>query len=90
METIVRHVRDMNTTQRSALEQLVGHNLRENQQLVIQVMTLSGPAEQRAGPDATLPDWCNVYEGLTDEQIAGVERVALQRADLARTSSSAA
>ena len=86
METIIRHVRDMDTSERSALEQLVGHSLRENQQLVIQVMTLSIPERQPPASAATLPDWCNVYQGLTDEEIAGVERVALQRADLTRSS----
>ena len=84
METIIRQVRDMDTSERSTLEQLVGHSLRENQQLIIQVITLSAPGKQPVIPATTLPDWCNVYEGLTDEQIAGVEQVALQRAALTR------
>jgi hypothetical protein len=31
-----------------------------------------------------LPAWCNVYAGLTDKQIAEIEEVLLQRADLTR------
>ena len=31
-----------------------------------------------------LPDWCNVYAGLTDDEVAEVEKVILQRADLTR------
>jgi hypothetical protein len=87
METIIRHVRDLGDSERSTLEQLVGHALRENQQLVIQVMTLSVPHHGAATPpaDATLPEWCKVYEGLTDEEVAAVESVALQRADLTRS-----
>lgn len=33
-----------------------------------------------------LPDWCNVYEGLSDEEIADLQRIILQRADLSRPS----
>lgn len=31
-----------------------------------------------------LPEWCNVYAGLTDEQIADLEKTILTRADLTR------
>lgn len=83
METIIRQVRDLETTERSAIEQLVGHALRENQQLVIQVLNVELPPEKAA--HVSLPDWCNVYEGLSDEQIAAVESMALQRADISRS-----
>ena len=87
METVIRHVRDLGASERSALEQLVGHTLHENQQLVIQVMTFNVPAAGAPRPaGATLPDWCKVFEGLTDEEIAAVESVALQRANLTRSS----
>ena len=33
----------------------------------------------------TLPDWCDMYAGLSDAQIADLESVVLQRADLARS-----
>ena len=36
--------------------------------------------------DARLPDWCNVYEGMSDDDIRDVETVALNRADLTRPS----
>jgi hypothetical protein len=83
METIIRAVRDLDSAERSMIEQLVGHALRENQQLVIQVLTVELPPPA-AG--AALPDWCNVFEGLSDEQVADLEQVILQRADLSRTS----
>jgi hypothetical protein len=31
-----------------------------------------------------LPDWCDVFAGLTDEQIAEVQKITLQRSDLSR------
>jgi hypothetical protein len=31
-----------------------------------------------------LPAWCNVYEGLSEGEIADLERIVLTRADLSR------
>ena len=76
METVVHNIRDLSGNERSAAEQLVGHALRENQQLVIQVVTLDlgvPPSGARAG-EAKLPDWCNVYEGLSDAEIAEIDK----------------
>jgi hypothetical protein len=69
METIVRNVRDLDQTDRSALERVVGRQLGESQQLVIQVVSaaVEPPAPPMAG--GQLPDWCDVYEGLSDAQI---------------------
>src|SRR5262245_16781178 len=39
METVVHQVRELGDSERSAAEQLVGHPLHENQQLVIQVVS---------------------------------------------------
>ena len=36
--------------------------------------------------EGKLPEWCNVYEGLTDEEIADLEKTILTRADLSRPS----
>jgi hypothetical protein len=46
----------LDPSERSAVEQLVGHSLRENQQLVIQVVTVSASARQPAAAAAALPD----------------------------------
>ena len=86
METVVHNVRDLSGNERSAAEQLVGHSLRENQQLVIQVVSLelgTTPHGGGTGED-TLPDWCNVYEGLSDDRIAELERAISRRLDLTR------
>ena len=75
METIVRNVRDLQENERSAAEQLVGHAVRENQQLIIQVADIElDPAPSGAVTiEGKLPDWCNVYEGLTDAEIDKIE-----------------
>ena len=76
METITRNVGDLQAHERSAVEQLVGHRLRENQQLIIQVVSIDmGGGEKPNGSQGDeLPPWCNVYEGLNDEQIAEIEK----------------
>lgn len=69
METLVRNVRDLDQSDRSALERVVGHPLRESHRLVIQVTNAGAeePASRPAGDE--LPAWCDVYEGLSDSEI---------------------
>ena len=86
MENIVWNVNELGSADRQTLEHLLGQPLAENQQLVIRVVTLGQPQssseENATAAGATLPDWCRVYEGLSDQQIAEVEKIALERANL--------
>ena len=89
MDAVIRKVRDIEENDRHVLENVLGRTLDENQQIVIHVVTLEGnPAPMaRDVPDSDeLPDWCNVYEGLTAEEVADLESVILERADLTRPS----
>lgn len=91
MEAIIRNVRDLKTGERRVLENVLGQQLQENQQVIIQVVTLgSEPAESKEADgiasSGKLPDWCNVCEGLTDQEISEVEEVILQRSNLPRPS----
>lgn len=87
METITRNVKDMGAADRHALEHVLGQNLADDQRLVIRVfsmdVTLDEPVESDV-IDSPLPDWCNVYQGLTDEAISSLEQTLLTRADLSR------
>ena len=76
MEKIIRNVRDIDAADREALEHVVGRQLRENQQVIINVVSLdvAAPVPGAAAPAGTLPDWCNVYDGLTDEEIDEIEK----------------
>jgi hypothetical protein len=87
METVVHRIRDLSGSDRSAAEQLVGHALRENEQLVIQVVNLdsTAPATQQPGsPASGVPEWWNIYEGLSDERIEELDQAIRQRANLTR------
>lgn len=91
MEPIIRHVPDIETEERRVLEHVIGRQLKENQKVIIQVVTLGNQPveeakEQGAPAPGKLPEWCNVYEGLTDKQLAEVEEVVLERTDLTRPS----
>ena len=75
---------------RQALEHVLGRQLTENQRVIIRVETM--PTQPLArdetadnDPELKLPDWCDVYAGLTDEEIAEIEKIALTRADMTRT-----
>ena len=92
MADFVRNVREIESADRQAMERLLGQPLHENEQLVIRVVTAKpGPQSScepppTSGTMAVLPEWCNVYAGLSDEEIADLERTILARADLARPS----
>lgn len=90
MESIIRDVSALDDAQRHTLEHVIGRELQANQRLVIQVVNLdlkdAPPAQPSPAAAGKLPDWCNVYEGLSDEEIAEIEKVILMRADLTRTS----
>ena len=78
----------METADRRALEHVIGRPLTDNQQLVIRVVSEDASSTRaRSAPETpALPDWCNVYEGLSDEQVSALEAVVLRRADLTRHS----
>ncbi len=84
METVTCNVRDLPQSDRSALERVVGHPLRESEQVVIQVMS-PPTAETAAVPPVSgeLPDWCNIYQGLSDLQIDELDQ-AITRSDSSR------
>jgi hypothetical protein len=91
MDAVVRNVGEIDAHDRQALEHVLGQTLRENQQIVIRIVNIQGQPETVEPPtlhcangSPTLPEWCNVYEGLSDEEIAGMEKTILQRADLSR------
>jgi hypothetical protein len=59
--------------------------LQENQQIIIHVRDLPDtPSPMEPNGDG-LPEWCNVYECLSDAEIADVEADILDRADLTRS-----
>jgi hypothetical protein len=89
MHKVTRYVQELGGDERRVYEAVLGETLRDDQQVVIQVVS-KAESTPAAGGDHnttdTLPDWCGVYDGLSGEDIAEVEKVALQRSDLSRPS----
>ena len=87
METIIHNFGALDEAGRSAAETLVGHSLAENQQLVIQIVNQDAPAVKAASTTAPdqLPEWCDVYAGLSDGEIATLEQAISRRLDLTRS-----
>jgi hypothetical protein len=79
MDTVTRSVKDIAAADRRAIEHVIGQHLSESQRIVIQVLNANTvpsaqtPAEKTGNSSVQLPDWCNVYEGLSDSQIADIE-----------------
>lgn len=86
METITRQVGELQANERSAAELLLGHRLRGNERLILQVLERDVvlPATQDSRPAQTLEDWARVYDGLNDEEIETIDAIAKTRAKLAR------
>jgi hypothetical protein len=86
METITRQVGELRDNERSAAELLVGHRLRGNERLILQVLDLDvvQPALQDSRPAQTLKDWAHVYDGLSDDEIETIDAISKTRANLTR------
>jgi hypothetical protein len=96
MESITRNVKDLADEDRRNLEDFVGQHLQDNQQVIIKVITVgTQPANQQpegapAQPlPSGLPDYCNVYDGLSDDEITELEELILDRSESRSTSSPA-
>jgi hypothetical protein len=91
MERIIRKVPDISEDERQVLEHLLGRPLKEDQRMIIQVVSPGNESSlqpQRENEPETdeLPEWCDVYEGLTDEEIADLDAAIRERANLKRGS----
>jgi hypothetical protein len=88
MESITRNIRDIQPQEKFVLESLVGHPLHAGQEIVIQVKDWIEPDKEPRASDYgkldSLPSWCRVFEGLAEEDIVAIERIALERANMTR------
>jgi hypothetical protein len=83
MVTIIRNVRDLDPSERSALERLAGRPLCDRQRFTLQIADDDSPGPA-VGTADDVPSWWNVYEGLTDEEVDRLDEAVRRRADLTR------
>jgi hypothetical protein len=90
MDPGLYNVKDIDPADRRAFEHVLNQPLDVGQQLYIRVVTPESGLSESDEPVAasqgipTLPEWCSVYAGLSDSEIAEIEQIALQRANLTR------
>lgn len=79
METIIRNVGDLNQTDRSALERVIGHAFGQSQQIVIRVMAVDETAEPPPNAQGELPEWTDVYQGLSKAEVDDLDAAIRER-----------
>ncbi len=78
-------VMTLDAEHRQALEDLIGVQLQANQRLIIGVTEIDRPVSEGTPRGAqSIEDWTTVYEGLSDEQVDEIDRIAKTRANLTR------
>ena len=88
METIIRNICDLGEADRSALERVIGHELRETQRVILNIVDVetrkSVPGSHDGMEPGGVPDWWKIYDGLSDQEIDELDQAIRQRADLTR------
>ncbi|MBW3596623.1 MAG: hypothetical protein KY475_05040 [Planctomycetes bacterium] len=79
MECATRKVTELSAEERRVYEAALGTVLRDDQQVTLQVA-----AAEQSPAAGILPPWCNVYAGMSDEEIEQLEAVILDRAVISR------
>ena len=84
MEKVTRNVAEIDTADRRALEHVIGTHLTERQQVIISVIEVAMPQTVISRPAQSLEDWTNIYDGLTEDEIEAIDKIAKTRANLTR------
>ncbi|MBI1346295.1 hypothetical protein GC163_08385 [bacterium] len=85
METVLNiDVAGLDASHRQAIEEVVGHKLATHQRLIITVLDTNSPTEA-CRPPQTLENWTAVYDGLTDDEITAIDKIARHRANPTRS-----
>ena len=86
METITRNVSDLDQSERSVFERVVGHQLRETQRIILNVVNvdLSAPEVTPSEPFPEVPDHWKIYEGMTEPEIDDLDQ-SITRCNLTRS-----
>lgn len=66
---------------RRALEEVIGRPLSANERLLIEVEEVDVRAE---GPVQTIDGWTKIYEGLSEQEIESIDKIAKTRANSSR------
>lgn len=72
METVIRNVGELDAPERSALERVIGHPLRESERIILSIQKLDLPLHSAAPPQdmpAGIPEHWKVFDGLSEAEV---------------------
>lgn len=86
MTPIIRDVSDLGDDERRAFEHVLGRSLRDDQQIVLGVQQVTKSTEVKPAEEQSdsVPDWWQVYAGLSDAEIDHLDAAIRQRANVTR------
>lgn len=67
---------------RRALEDVIGRPLSADERLVIEFAKIDASAA--CDPPQSVEDWTRIYEGLSEQEIESIDKIAKTRANLTR------
>jgi hypothetical protein len=76
-------VTSLDAAHRQAFEDVIGTRLQRSQRLIISVAEITATAGV-ARSAQSIDDWKKVYDGLSDEEVALIDRDVTTRANLTR------
>lgn len=97
MVSITRLVDNLTQPERQVYEAVLGRELHAGQKVLLQLIEDEAPfseEEQQPSPShqstsingahSPLPEWCDVFRGLSDEEIDAVDKAILSRSHTSR------
>jgi hypothetical protein len=69
---------------RRALEEVMGRPLSANERLLIEVEEVDVTAKGADRPAQSIDGWTRIYEGLSEQEIESIDKIAKIRANLSR------
>jgi hypothetical protein len=69
---------------RRALEEVIGRHLAANERLIISVTQVEVTPAADDRPAQSLDNWTSIYDGLSEDEIEAIDKIAKTRANLTR------
>lgn len=80
----MRKLSDIDPSDRAVVERLFGQRLDPNADAILILQTVQDGPSQPVESVAEVPSWCNVLEGLSDEDLAEFDAAVNEPVRLAR------
>jgi len=79
MESTSRDITDLEAAERAAFEAVLGHELRENQRVIIKVIDIDVSEENNGSTTTRTAEDFAIFSDLSEQEANGLETAILQR-----------